>query len=77
MAAPMQPAGERSVYFADVRGRLATHIYHGAELSPGAELRGPAIIEESTTSVVIAPGDICMIDPLGNYVIHRPANGGL
>ena len=77
MAAPMQPAGERSVYFADVRGRLATHIYHGAELSPGAELRGPAIIEESTTSVVIAPGDICTIDPLGNYVIHRPANGGL
>jgi N-methylhydantoinase A len=64
-----KPIGERSVYFGQVRARIPTQIYRGTDLTSGAELRGPAVIEETTTSVVVAPGDICRVDVLGNYII--------
>jgi N-methylhydantoinase A len=70
-----KPAAERAVYFAQPRGRVATHVYRGVDLAPGAEFRGPAIVEESTTSVLVAPGDVCSVDGLGNYII-RPEGCG-
>lgn len=66
-----KPAAERPVYFPQTRGRVVTHIYRGADLMPGAKFHGPAIIEETTTSIVVAPGDICNVDALANYVIRR------
>ena len=42
---------------------------------PAPEFHGPAIIEESTTSVVVAPGDVCSVDALGNFLI-RPERSG-
>ena len=47
-----------------------TRIYHGTDLKPGATFHGPAIIEETTTSVVVAPGDVCSVDAFTNYVIR-------
>ena len=70
-----KPAGERSVYFAQPRARIPTHVYRGTDLTAGAEVRGPAIIEETTTSVVVAPGDICSVDALGNYVLRFEGSG--
>ena len=66
-----KPAAERSVYFPQTRGRIATPIYHGADLMPGAQFHGPAIIEETTTSIVVAPDDVCSVDALANYVIRH------
>lgn len=65
-----EPAGERAVYFAQSKARIPTRIYHGADLQPGAHLCGPAIIEETTASIVVAPGDVCAIDAIGNYLIR-------
>ena len=65
-----KPATERPVYFPQTRGRIATRIYHGADLIPGAKFHGPAIVEETTTSVVVAPGDVCSVDAFANYVIR-------
>lgn len=70
-----KPAADRLVYFAQARGRISTHVYRGTDLAPGAEFRGPAIIEESTTSVVVAPGDVCKVDALGNFLIRPPPDG--
>lgn len=69
-ASAPEPATERLVYFPQTRGRIATRIYHGTNLKPGATFHGPAIIEETTTSVVVAPGDVCSVDALTNYVIR-------
>jgi N-methylhydantoinase A len=65
-----EPAERRGVYFSEVRARIPTAIYRGASLAAGHELRGPAIIEETTTCVVVAPGDTCSVDVLGNYLIR-------
>lgn len=75
VASAPKPAGERLVYFAQSRGRVPTHVYKGADLAPGAEFRGPAIIEESTTSVVVAPGDVCKVDAVDNFLIRPESDG--
>lgn len=67
--------GKRSVYFEGVVKRLASPVYNGFDLCPGAVITGPAIIEEPTTCVVVQPGDICTVDTLGNYVINFDCEG--
>ena len=44
-------------------------IYDGDALEPGMSFVGPAIIEESGTTVVIPPGLPCHVDDYGNYHI--------
>lgn len=61
---------ERQVYFEEAGGWIATCIYRGGDLHPGAIIRGPAVVEETTTSVILAPGDLCTVDPLGNFLIR-------
>jgi N-methylhydantoinase A len=63
-------ASERQVYFDEAGGWVTTRIYAGASLNPGATIAGPAIIEEATTSVVLAPGDRCSVDSIGNFLIR-------
>jgi N-methylhydantoinase A len=46
-----------------------TPVYDGAALGPGAEVRGPALIEEPFTVVVLGPGSVARLDDLGNYAI--------
>jgi N-methylhydantoinase A len=62
----------RPVYFG---AWLDTPIYDGDKLLAGNRIKGPAIIEEVTTTVVIFPGDRAEVDRLGNVVIHVNAKG--
>jgi N-methylhydantoinase A len=50
---------------------VPTPRYAGPELGPGQSLRGPAIVEEPFTTIVVYPGQHATIDPYGNYVIER------
>ena len=50
-----EPRAWRECYFAET-GRARTPIFRGDGLRPGAEIEGPAIIEESTTTIVVYPG---------------------
>lgn len=61
---------ERQVYFGESGGWIAARAYRGADLRPGAKICGPAIIEEATTSVILAPGDVCTVDALDNFLIQ-------
>ena len=61
---------QRLVYFDEASGWVATHIYRGVDLTPGAAVDGPAIIEEATTCVIVAPGDGCTVDSIGNFLIR-------
>lgn len=45
-------------------------IYNGDLLEPGMSFVGPAIIEESGTTVVIPPNMPCHVDDYGNYIIQ-------
>jgi N-methylhydantoinase A len=50
---------------------LETPIYDSDKLKAGNNIRGPAIIEVSTTTTVIPQGFQCEIDSYGNYIIMR------
>ena len=57
--------GSRPAYFGT--DFVDTPVYDGARLGPGAEIRGPALIEEPFTVVVVPPGAHVRLDDTGNY----------
>jgi N-methylhydantoinase A len=46
-------------------------IIHGPDLEPGHEVKGPAIIEESFTIIVVYPGWRAMVDDARDYELVR------
>ena len=68
VAAP-PPAGIRSVIMPATGERKTTPVYHGDKLATGATLRGPAIIEEETTTIFVPEGDLLRRDPAGFYLL--------
>ena len=70
-ATAYQPAPdiERPCFFVET-GRAATPVYRGSMLQPGAQIAGPAIIEEPTTTIVVYPGLSAALSAAGNYILH-------
>ncbi|MFL5654977.1 MAG: hydantoinase/oxoprolinase family protein [Ktedonobacteraceae bacterium] len=64
--------GIRLVDFDDL-GRYETSIYERARLGAGAELEGPAVVEEAAASTVVLPGQKLHVDVFGNLVIEMGA----
>lgn len=46
-----------------------TPIYDGARIRPGHRLRGPAVVEEIDTTVVLQPGDVLTLNDFDVYEI--------
>ena len=63
------PFERRSVYSEALEAFIDTPIYLGSDLNHGQVLKGPAIIEEATTTILASPGDIVTVDHLNNYII--------
>jgi N-methylhydantoinase A len=62
--------GRRPVWF----GRFVpTPVYDRARLGAGAVLRGPAVVEERESTLVVPPGARLAIDLRGNAVVTLPA----
>jgi N-methylhydantoinase A len=53
------------------RGYEDTPIHAGPSLVPGAVVPGPAIIEETFTTIVVYPGWKAMVDDAGDYELIR------
>ena len=62
------PHAKRQAYFGEAEA-IATPIYRGAELGPGATIAGPAIVEEPTTTLVLPPGAGARLSAAGYYLI--------
>jgi N-methylhydantoinase A len=59
--------GRRRAYF---EGGFATvPVYDGAALRAGHRIKGPAIVEEAFTTLVLHPGHRAEVDERGNYRI--------
>ena len=58
--------GRRPVYFDGFRD---TAVYDRARLGAGASLRGPAIVEEHESTLVVPPGAVLVIDAAGNALV--------
>ena len=61
--------GTRDVDF-DELGRHESRIFERALLGAGAELEGPAVIEEPAASTVVFPGQRLRVDELGNLIVE-------
>jgi N-methylhydantoinase A len=62
--------GHREVHW-DEHGRQRTPIYERSRLGAGANVQGPAIVEEADSTTVVFPGQILTVDEYGNLVIER------
>ena len=62
--------GTRPVYSASAQDYVETDIYNGEQLVPGHCVVGPAIIEESRTSIVLFTGQRATLDEHLTYVIE-------
>lgn len=62
--------GARRVFFGTTAGWLDTPVYRRAALGAGMTVPGPAIIEEMSSTIAIAPGRRAEVDRIGNVVIH-------
>ncbi len=63
-------SGERRIYHGAARGWLATPVYARARLAAGAEITGPAVIEEMSSTTLLAPDQRAGVDRIGNLIIN-------
>ena len=64
----------RRVDFAE-DGILQSAIYDGSRLLPGMRFRGPAIVEDAASTIVVHEGNEVEVDGFGNVVIHIHTQG--
>ncbi len=74
-AAPVAPAaaaaGERQIVLAGIAQAVPVHRFEA--LAPEAHLSGPAIVESTTTTVLLQSGDTARMDPRGWLELTLPA----
>jgi len=68
------PSGQREVYFDAQLGWTSTPIFSGEAVVPGAQISGPAIIEEPDTTIVVYPDWACRLDD--QDLFHLTRDGG-
>jgi N-methylhydantoinase A len=71
------PYEHRLVHLDAQFGFQTVPIYDGNDMRPGHELKGPALIEERNTTILVGPGDRLEIDSSDNFLIHVAAAVGV
>jgi len=61
--------GKRDVYFEEEYGFIPATIYDGDIMEPGNRIKGPAIIEQRTTTIVVPPGAKLKVTDYGDYLM--------
>jgi len=64
--------GQRPVFFDGAA--VTTAIWSRLDLPVGSVVAGPAILEQPDATIVVDPGLVARVDPLGNVVIERQAS---
>ena len=67
------PTATRAVMFSRADGYVDTAIYDREMLGVGATVHGPAVIEQSDTTTLLAPAFDARVDSYGNLVVERGA----
>jgi N-methylhydantoinase A len=73
--APNARKASRGVWFPAV-GLIETQIFQRQLLGPGAEIDGPAVIEDQDSTTLLHPGWRCRVERYGVLAIRRPAARG-
>lgn len=67
-AGPFRTGTRRMV--ADTSGAVDAAVYRRETIGPGQHVEGPAIIEQTDSTIVLAPGDRATADVRGNLIIE-------
>lgn len=59
----------REVFYQD-QTPVKTPIMHRRDIGPGFACKGPLIVEQMDSTVVVPPGDGVVVDEYGNLIIH-------
>lgn len=70
------PEGTRQIWDPGRGETVPAAIWRYDLLAAGAELEGPAVIEQSESTAVIFTGDRAIVDAVGNVVVAVAARGG-
>jgi N-methylhydantoinase A len=65
------PTGTRQVHFAESGGFVATPLHRWADLTPGARIVGPAVVQADDTTAVVVPGRVVTVDGQRNLIVTR------
>ena len=68
-AGPGAKKGSRKVWFAETGRYMPTVVYDRYRLAPGDTFRGPAVVEERESTMVIGGGASARVDGIGNLVV--------
>lgn len=64
--------GSRPVYFG---GRFVeSEVWDREQLAPNFEIEGPAVIEQTDTTIVVPPGIVAVTDSFHNIILNIPIN---
>ena len=63
------PAAEHEAYFTSAAKPLKAKIYRRPDLSAGAQITGPALIQEHGTTTVLFENDECRVAQSGELII--------
>ena len=72
---PLPLKAERAVYMRDLGGLAQVPVYDGNRIGSGAEIAGPAVIEEETTTILLLPDMNARSDAQGNYLVSTDRPG--
>jgi N-methylhydantoinase A len=61
--------GERDVFFEESNGSLSTSIYDREKLGAGTGIKGPAVIEEMDSTIVVRPKQAATLNEFGDVMI--------
>lgn len=61
--------GRRDVYFEEIRGFVQATIYDGDAMEAGTQISGPAIVEQSTTTIVVPPKARLDVTEYGDFLM--------
>jgi N-methylhydantoinase A len=62
--------GRRKAFFGELDAFVETSIYSRHLLRSGNELKGPAIVEQVDSTLVVYPGQVARVDQYGNIIIE-------
>jgi N-methylhydantoinase A len=74
-AGAAHPAGERAVYLSSAKEARTAKFYRREQLGAGAQIAGPALIQEHGTVTVLFENDTCKVAASGEMIITIGAVG--
>ena len=71
-SSPVCANPDNAGFFPDHDGFPDTNIYAGQALEPSMMVRGPAVVELPTTTIVVFPGHTLRVSTYGDFYIEIP-----